>query len=48
MGNRCMVCYRLKWLDAQREQKTLRGVEIFKIKEGFIVEQLSYVKSEVF
>lgn len=45
LGFRCVVCWRLKWLDANGESKTLRGAEIFKIKEGLISEELSYVKS---
>ncbi|MCX8063212.1 MAG: nuclear transport factor 2 family protein [Anaerolineales bacterium] len=45
LGNRCVVCWRLQWLDKQGQPKTLRGAEVFKIREGLICEQFSYTKS---
>lgn len=47
LGFRCVVCWRLQWLDEQGAMKTLRGADIFKIREGLIHEQLSYVKSAI-
>ena len=39
-GNRCIMRWKYSWA----EQGHVRGVDIFKLKEGLICEKLSYVK----
>jgi predicted SnoaL-like aldol condensation-catalyzing enzyme len=44
MGLRCIMRWRYSWVDAAGKQGSVRGVDIFQIKEGFISQKLSYVK----
>jgi predicted SnoaL-like aldol condensation-catalyzing enzyme len=44
MGYRCVMRWRYEWEDAAGEKGHVRGVDIFKLKEGHISEKLSYVK----
>ena len=39
MGNRCVMRWTYSWGDGH-----VRGVDIFKLKDGLITEKLSYVK----
>mgnify|MGYP001401401597 FL=1 len=39
MGNRCVMRWRYTWGDGH-----VRGVDVFKLKDGLIAEKLSYVK----
>lgn len=39
MGDRCIMRWKYSWGDGH-----VRGVDIFKVKGGFITEKLSYVK----
>lgn len=41
---RCIMRWRYEWVDAEGEKRHVRGVDIFRVKNGFICEQLSYVK----
>jgi hypothetical protein len=43
-GFRCVMRWRYDWKDAAGKKEHQRGVDIFQIKEGFLCEQLSYVK----
>jgi len=43
-GLRCVMRWRYEWLDMEGKQGHVRGVDIFRIKDGFICERLSYVK----
>lgn len=38
-GNRCILCWKYTWGSGH-----VRGVDVFKLKEGLISEKLSYVK----
>jgi predicted SnoaL-like aldol condensation-catalyzing enzyme len=38
-GNHCVMRWKYTWADGH-----VRGVDIFKIEEGLIIEKLSYVK----
>jgi len=44
MGFRCVMRWRYTWVDASGAAGHVRGVDIFRIKEGRICEKLSYVK----
>lgn len=44
VGFQCVMRWRYEWVDAAGEKKYLRGVDIFKVRDGFICEKLSYVK----
>ena len=44
MGLRCVVRWRYDWVDAEGKTGHVRGVDVFKLKDGLISEKLSYVK----
>jgi ketosteroid isomerase-like protein len=44
MGLHCIMRWRYEWQDAEGRKGHVRGVDIFKIKDGLISEKLSYVK----
>ena len=44
MGFRCVMRWKYDWMDAEGKQGHVRGVDIFKLKDGLICEKLSYVK----
>ena len=44
MGFHCVMRWRYKWVDAAGEKGHIRGVDIFKLRDGLISEKLSYVK----
>lgn len=44
LGHRCIMRWRYSWLDLAGENGHVRGVDIFRIKDGLICEKLSYVK----
>ena len=44
LGLRCVMRWRYNWTDAAGKKGYIRGVDIFKLKDGFICEQLSYIK----
>lgn len=44
LGFRCIVRWRYEWIDAAGQKGHVRGVDIFKLKDGLICEKLSYVK----
>ena len=44
LGFRCIMRWRYDWIDAEGKQGHVRGVDIIKLKDGFICEKLSYVK----
>ena len=44
LGLRCVMRWRYEWVDAAGKNCHVRGVDIFKLKDGFICEQFSYVK----
>jgi predicted SnoaL-like aldol condensation-catalyzing enzyme len=44
MGMRCILRWRYEWVDAAGNQGHVRGVDVFKVQDGFITEKLSYVK----
>jgi ketosteroid isomerase-like protein len=44
MGMHCIMRWRYTWVDATGEKGHVRGVDIFKVMDGFICEKFSYVK----
>ena len=43
-GERCIMCWRYSWVDKGEKKGHIRGVDIFRVRNGFIREKLSYVK----
>ena len=43
-GERCIMRWRYSWVDKGGEKGHVRGVDIFRVRNGFIHEKLSYVK----
>ena len=44
MGFRCVMRWRYEWVNEAEKKGHVRGVDIFKLKDGLISEKLSYVK----
>ncbi|MEW6284894.1 MAG: nuclear transport factor 2 family protein [Chloroflexota bacterium] len=45
LGNqRCVMRWKYTWVDASGAKGHVRGVDIFKVRDGLICEKLSYVK----
>jgi predicted SnoaL-like aldol condensation-catalyzing enzyme len=44
MGFRCVMRWKYTWVDGSSVQGHVRGVDVFKIKDGLLSEKLSYVK----
>ena len=44
MGFRCVMRWRYDWVDEAGNKGHVRGVDIFRLKDGLISEKLSYVK----
>lgn len=43
-GERCIMRWRYGWVDPAGEKGHVRGVDIFRVRDGSIREKLSYVK----
>jgi len=44
LGLRCVMRWRYDWVDTAGKKGHVRGVDLFKMKDGLICEKLSYVK----
>ena len=44
LGERCVMRRRYSWVNVEGKQGHVRGVDIFRVREGSILEKLSYVK----
>jgi len=44
MGLHCIMRWRYEWVDTSGQKGHVRGVDVFKLKDGLISEKLSYVK----
>ncbi len=44
LGERCVMRWVYHWVDAQGTGGHIRGVDVYKIRDGKIAEKLSYVK----
>jgi ketosteroid isomerase-like protein len=43
-GLRCIALWRCDWTDTSGTRCRLRGVDLFRVRDGLIVEQISYIK----
>ncbi len=43
-GYRCIMRWKYDWVDAAGRQGHVRGVDLFKVQDGRIIEKLSYEK----
>ena len=43
-GERCVMRWKYTWVDAKGQKGHIRGVDIYRVREGSIREKLSYVK----
>lgn len=43
-GDRCVVRWVYQWTDATDQPGHVRGVDLFRVREGKIAEKLAYVK----
>jgi ketosteroid isomerase-like protein len=43
VGDRCVVLWRYRWVRDGRPG-TIRGVDVFRVRDGRVAEKLSYVK----
>ena len=43
-GTRCIMRWRYDWVDEAGNDGHVRGVDLFRVQNGFICEKLSYVK----
>jgi ketosteroid isomerase-like protein len=43
-GERCILRWSFSWVDTGGEKEHVRGVDIFRVKNGSIYEKFSYVK----
>lgn len=44
MGLHCIMRWKYEWVDSSGQKGHVRGVDVFKLREGLISEKLSYVK----
>jgi len=44
LGLRCIMRWRYEWVDGEGKRGHVRGVDIYRVKDGLIQEKLSYVK----
>lgn len=44
LGERCVMRWKYSWVDAQGKKGHVRGVDVFRVRDGLICEKLSYVK----
>jgi ketosteroid isomerase-like protein len=43
-GDHCVVRWRYQWVDPQGQEGHIRGVDLFRVRDGKIAEKLAYVK----
>jgi uncharacterized protein (TIGR02246 family) len=43
-GERCVMLWRYEWWDAAGHPGHVRGVDVYRVRDGVIAEKLSYVK----
>jgi ketosteroid isomerase-like protein len=43
-GDRCVVRWLYRWVDDQGTPGHIRGVDLFRVRDGKVAEKLSYVK----
>lgn len=43
-GDRCVVRWRYDWTDAEGRPGHVRGVDLFRVRDGKVAEKVAYVK----
>jgi ketosteroid isomerase-like protein len=43
-GDRVVVLWRHRWVDSGGQEGSIRGVDVFRVRDGKVAEKLSYVK----
>ena len=43
-GDRCVVCWRYRWVEQDGKQGYIRGVDVFRVRDGKVAEKFAYVK----
>jgi len=43
-GDRCVICWRYNWTNADGSRSHIRGVDILRVRDGKVAEKLAYVK----
>ena len=43
-GERCVMRWRYEWEGSEKEIKHIRGVDVFRVRNGTILEMFSYTK----
>lgn len=44
LGQHCIMRWKYSWVDASGQSGHVRGVDVFKERDGLLIEKLSYVK----
>ena len=44
LGERCIMRWRYSWVEGSGNNGHVRGVDLFRVRNGLIVEKFSYVK----
>jgi ketosteroid isomerase-like protein len=44
LGERCIMRWKYSWVGTNGEKGHVRGVDLFRVRDGLILEKLSYVK----
>jgi ketosteroid isomerase-like protein len=42
--DRALVCWRYEWVEQDGKRGHVRGVDVFRVRDGKVAEKLSYVK----
>jgi ketosteroid isomerase-like protein len=43
-GDRCVVCWRYRWVEQDGKHGHIRGVDVFRVRDGKVAEKFAYVK----
>lgn len=43
-GDRCVVRWRYNWIEADGRRGHIRGVDVFRVRDGKVAEKFAYVK----
>ncbi len=44
VGDRCTIRWLYRWVDAEGKPGHIRGVDVFRVRDGKVAEKLAYVK----
>jgi len=43
-GDRCVVCWLYRWVEQDGKRGYIRGVDVFRVRDGKVAEKFAYVK----